>query len=70
MINLHAGRGRASTNSGKLLFTFLYLLQYLVFVNWGKPDTTEGFWHSIFANKWFITGVFGLAFAFINGLYN
>ena len=42
---------------------FFILVAILVFVNWGKPDTTEGFWYFIFANKWFITGLFGLAFA-------
>jgi hypothetical protein len=42
---------------------FFILVAILVFVNWGKPDTTEGFWYFMFANKWFITGLFGLAFA-------
>ncbi|MBE0539270.1 MAG: permease [Ignavibacterium sp.] len=42
---------------------FFILVAILVFVNWGKPDTTAGFWYFMFANKWFITGLFGLAFA-------
>jgi len=42
---------------------FFILVAILVFVNWGKPDITEGFWYFMFANKWFITGVFGIAFA-------
>lgn len=43
---------------------FFILVAILVFVNWGKPaDTTEGFWYFMFANKWFITGLFGIAFA-------
>jgi len=43
---------------------FFILVAILVFVNWGKPaDTTEGFWYFIFANKWFITGLFGIGFA-------
>ena len=42
---------------------FFILVAILVFVNWGKPDTTEGFWYFMFANKWFITALFGLAFA-------
>ena len=43
---------------------FFILVAILVFVNWGKPaDTTEGFWYFMFANKWFITGLFGLGFA-------
>jgi hypothetical protein len=43
---------------------FFILVGILVFVNWGKPDTTEGFWYSVFAGKWFITAVFGIGFAF------
>jgi hypothetical protein len=42
---------------------FFILVAILVFVNWGKPDTAEGFWYFMFANKWFITGLFGLTFA-------
>lgn len=43
---------------------FFILVAILVFVNWGKPaDTTEGFWYFMFANKWFITGLFGISFA-------
>ncbi len=43
---------------------FFILVAILVFVNWGKPSTeTEGFWHFMFANKWFITSIFGVGFA-------
>jgi uncharacterized protein len=42
---------------------FFILVAILVFVNWGKPDTADGFWYYMFANKWFITGLFGIAFA-------
>lgn len=43
---------------------FFILVAILVFVNWGKPaDTTEGFWYFMFANKWFITAVFGIGFS-------
>lgn len=43
---------------------FFILVAILVFVNWGKPaDTTEGFWYFMYANKWFITSIFGLGFA-------
>ena len=43
---------------------FFILIAILVFANWGKPDTTEGFWYFIYTNNWLITGLFGLAFAF------
>jgi uncharacterized protein len=36
----------------------------LVFANWGKPMETEGFWYTIFAAKWYITGIFGLLFGY------
>lgn len=42
---------------------FFILVAILVFVNWGKPDVTEGFWYFMFANKWFLTSVFGIGFA-------
>lgn len=42
---------------------FFILVAILVFVNWGKPLETEGFWYFIYANKWFITALFGFGFA-------
>lgn len=42
---------------------FFILVGILVFVNWGKPDSTTGFWYELFSNKWFITAIFGAAFA-------
>jgi len=42
---------------------FFILVAILVFVNWGKPDAVDGFWYFVFANKWFITGLFGIGFA-------
>jgi hypothetical protein len=43
---------------------FFILVAILVFVNWGKPaNETEGFWYFMFANKWFITALFGIGFA-------
>lgn len=42
---------------------FFILVAILVFVNWGKPDANDGFWYFIFANKWFITSIFGIGFA-------
>jgi hypothetical protein len=41
---------------------FFILVAILVFVNWGKPDSPEGFWYFMFANKWFITALFGIGF--------
>ncbi|MEG8947526.1 permease [Rosettibacter firmus] len=43
---------------------FFILVAILVFVNWGKPvNDTNSFWYHIYANKWFITSLFGIAFA-------
>jgi len=43
---------------------FFLLVAILVFVNWGKPLETESFWYSIYANKWYITSILGIGFAF------
>ncbi|MCL6493402.1 MAG: permease [Ignavibacterium sp.] len=42
---------------------FFILVAILVFVNWGKPIETDGFWYFIYANKWYITSLFGIGFA-------
>ncbi len=43
-------------------FHFFVLVFILVFANWGKPDTTSGFWYFLFSQKWVITSIFGLLF--------
>lgn len=42
---------------------FFILVAILVFVNWGKPIETDGFWYFMYANKWYITSLFGVGFA-------
>jgi uncharacterized membrane protein YraQ (UPF0718 family) len=42
---------------------FFILVAILVFVNWGMPDTTESYWYTIFANKWYITALFSVGYA-------
>ncbi|MDR9401800.1 MAG: permease [Halothece sp. Uz-M2-17] len=42
---------------------FAVLVGILVFANWAQPETTTGFWYSIYALKWLITGLLGLALA-------
>ena len=46
------------------VYHFFVLVAILVFANWRKPDTTTGFWNFMFTYKWFITGLFGVGFAF------
>ena len=36
----------------------------LVFANWGTPQETEGVWHTLYAAKWYLTGLFGLLFGY------
>ncbi len=45
---------------------FFTLVLILVFANWGAPDagTESGGWYFIWANKWYITGFFGLVLAY------
>ena len=45
-------------------FHFFVLVFILVFANWGKPNTTEGFFYLLWSNKWTITAIFGLLFMF------
>ena len=45
-------------------YHFFVLVAILIFANWGKPDTTEGFWYWMFDHKWTITGIFGILFGF------
>jgi len=45
-------------------YHFFVLVLILVFANWGKPDTTEGFMYWLWAYKWQITAFFGLMFIF------
>ncbi len=42
---------------------FFVMVAILVFVNWGKPLETSGIWYALYADKWWITGLFGLIFA-------
>jgi uncharacterized membrane protein YraQ (UPF0718 family) len=44
------------------VFHFFTLVLILVFANWGKPaeGDTSSTWYHIWANKWYITGFFGL----------
>lgn len=45
-------------------FHFFVLVFILVFANWGKPDTTEGIWYTLFHYKWIITSFFGILLGF------
>jgi uncharacterized membrane protein YraQ (UPF0718 family) len=43
---------------------FFILVLILIFANWGKPISESGFWFQVWANKWMLTGLFGLMLAF------
>ena len=42
---------------------FAAMVGILVFVNWGKPQSSTGIWHLIHSNKWIITALFGAMLA-------
>ena len=44
-------------------YHFFVLVAILVFANWGKPDTTEGFWFFMYAYKWIFVGILGILFS-------
>ncbi len=45
---------------------FFSLVLILVFANWGRPaeGDTSSLWYFIWANKWYITGIFGLVLVY------
>ncbi len=56
----------ASENTRPLWKTavfFVLMVGILVFANWGKPQTTEGFWHILYSAKWIITLILFLGFS-------
>jgi uncharacterized protein len=40
------------------------MVAVLVFANWGAPDTSEGFWHTVYAAKWKLTAASALLLAY------
>jgi uncharacterized protein len=48
----------------QISYHFFVLVLILVFANWGKPDTNEGFMYWLYAHKWQITAFFGLMFIY------
>lgn len=44
-------------------FHFFVLVAILVFANWGRPDSTDGFLFVMYSFKWLLVGVFGILFA-------
>lgn len=44
---------------------FAAMLGILVFANLGKPENSEGIWHTLYMSKWLLTGAASLVFAFI-----
>jgi uncharacterized membrane protein YraQ (UPF0718 family) len=45
-------------------FHFFVLVFILVFVTWGKPETTSGIWYMIYLYKWWIAAILALFFVF------
>jgi len=48
----------------QISYHFFVLVLILVFANWGKPDTNEGFMFWLYIHKWQITAFFGLMFMY------
>ena len=42
---------------------FAAMVGILVFANWGKPETDEGFWAAVHSIKWWLTGAFAVGLA-------
>jgi hypothetical protein len=41
---------------------FASMIGILVFANWGAPASATGFWQTVYAAKWYLTGLLALAF--------
>jgi len=41
------------------------MIGILVFANWGKPMEESGIWYTIYAAKWYVTGLFGILFGYV-----
>jgi hypothetical protein len=39
---------------------FFVLVAILVFANWGRPESTNGFWNMMYQHKWHITAAMGI----------
>lgn len=48
---------------------FAALVGVLVFANWGQPQATEGPWHTVWAAKWLLTSLFGIALGVMMALW-
>ena len=44
---------------------FALMVAILVFANWGRPDQIAGFWHAVYALKWYLTGAAALLLAVV-----
>ena len=44
---------------------FASMIAILVFANWGKPTDPSGFWQSVLAAKWMLTGISAIVLAVI-----
>ncbi len=58
---MHIVPPKAKRPAWQTAFHFFTLVLLLVIVNWGAPAGGEsGIWHSIFANKWYLSGIVAL----------
>lgn len=52
------GAGRPLWQTG---IYFACMVAVLIFANWGKPEESLGFWHSLYSAKWILTTAFSVA---------
>jgi len=45
------------------IFYMFAMVAVLVFANWGRPDSGDGFWYFMYTYKWWITGLFSVLLA-------
>ena len=46
------------------VFYMFAMVAVLVFANWGRPDSGDGFWYFLYSYKWWITGFFSIVLGY------
>jgi uncharacterized membrane protein YraQ (UPF0718 family) len=51
----------ASRSTWRTVSWLVAMVGILVFANWGRPQTDQGAWATVYENRWWVVGIFGIA---------
>jgi len=60
-----AGQPEERRSPGQNLLYFVVLVLILVFAAWARPETASGFWHTVYALKWYLVIILLAALAYM-----